>query len=154
MRKLFIFIIISLFISGCTLNRVEKRHGIYNLEKKSKKLQLLKSNTNDAITKIGIPSTKSTFDKDTWYYLERNITSSELTSLGKEKLLINDVLVLKFNDKGLLVEKKFVSINDMNDLNISPDKTNVLNKKDNFFNILISSLKKKINDPLGIKKAK
>jgi len=34
MRKLFIFFIISLFISACTLKKVEKHHGVHFLNKK------------------------------------------------------------------------------------------------------------------------
>ena len=154
MKNLTLFIIIALFISACTLNKVEKRHGVYNLKKKSGKLQISQSNTNDAISKLGIPSTKSTFDNDIWLYMERKFTSSELRSLGKQKLLVNDVLILEFDNKGILVEKKFLSINEMNDLDISPDETYVLEKKEAFIDTFITSIRKKINDPLGIKKAK
>jgi len=153
MEKLFIFFILSLFISACTLSKVDKHHGVYNLKKKSSEFELLQSNINDVTDKLGIPSTKSTFDNDTWIYIERKFTSSQLSSFGKKKLLINDVLILEFNNKGLLVEKKILSIDQMNDLNISTNKTLVLEKKEAFINTFISSLRKKINDPLGIKKA-
>ena len=154
MKKLFIFFIISLFISACTLKKVEKHHGIYNLKKKSDKLSLFQSNTNDTISKLGVPSTKSTFDNDVWIYVERKFTSSELKSLGKEKLLTNNILVLEFDNKGLLVKKKLLSIDEMNSINISADETQVLNKKKNFVRTFLSSIVRKINDPLGIKNAK
>ena len=141
-------------ISNCSLKKVEKRHGIYNLKKKSDKLQLFQSNTNDIIKKLGVPSTKSTFDNDVWIYMERKFTSSELKTLGKEKLLVNNVLVLEFDNKGLLVKKNLLSIDEMNNIDISADETLVLNKKKNFVNSFLTSLIKKINDPLGIKKAK
>ena len=152
--KNFYFFLIFIFISNCTLNKVEKHHGVYNLKKKSIKLELFQTNTNDTISKLGIPSTKSSFDNDVWVYIERKITSSNLSSLGKQKLLINDVLVLEFDNKGVLVEKKILSKNDMNKLDISLDKTLVLNKKEAFVSTFLTSLRKKINDPLGIKKAK
>ena len=141
-------------ISNCSLKKVEKRHGIYNLKKKSDKLQLFQSNTNDIIKNLGVPSTKSTFDNDVWIYMERKFTSSELKTLGKEKLLVNNVLVLEFDNKGLLVKKNLLSIDEMNNINISTDETLVLNKKKNFVNTFLTSIIKKINDPLGIKKAK
>ena len=141
-------------ISNCSLKKVEKRHGIYNLKKKSDKLQLFQSNTNDIIKNLGVPSTKSTFDNDVWIYMERKFTSSELKTLGKEKLLVNNVLVLEFDNKGLLVKKNLLSIDEMNNIDISADETLVLNKKKNFVNTFLTSIIKKINDPLGIKKAK
>jgi outer membrane protein assembly factor BamE (lipoprotein component of BamABCDE complex) len=154
MRKLFILFIISLFISACTLKKVEKHHGIFNLKKKSEKLQLFQSNTNDTIIKLGVPSTKSTFDNDVWIYLERKLTSSELKTLGKEKLLLNNVLVLEFDNKGILVKKKFLSVDEMNDIKVSADATQVLNKKKSYVKTFMRSIIQKINDPLGVKKAK
>ena len=154
MIKLFITTILLISISNCSLKKVEKRHGIYNLKKKSDKLQLFQSNTNDIIKKLGVPSTKSTFDNDVWIYMERKFTSSELKTLGREKLLINNVLVLEFDNKGLLVEKKLLSIDEMNNIDISADETPVLNKKKNFVDSFLTSIRKKINDPLGIKGAK
>ena len=154
MIKFFITTILLISISNCSLKKVEKRHGIYNLKKKSDKLQLFQSNTNDIIKNLGVPSTKSTFDNDVWLYMARKFTSSELKTLGKEKLLVNNVLVLEFDNKGLLVKKNLLSIDEMNNINISTDETLVLNKKKNFVNTFLTSIIKKINDPLGIKKAK
>ena len=154
MKNFLYILIISIFISNCALNKVVKHHGVYNLKKKSEKLEIFETNSNDIIKKLGIPSTKSTFENDIWIYIERKFTSSELGSLGKQKLIVNDVLVLELNTKGMLVEKKILSIDDMNDLKITDNKTLVLNKKEAFVDTFISSLRKKINDPLGIKKAK
>ena len=154
MIKFFIITILLISISNCSLRKVEKRHGVYNLKKKSDKLELFQSNTNDTIKKLGVPSTKSTFDNDVWIYMERKFTSSELKTLGRSKLLVNNVLVLEFDNKGLLIEKKLLSIDEMNNIDISADETTVLNKKKNFVDSFLTSIRKKINDPLGIKGAK
>jgi len=154
MIKFFIITILLISISNCSLKKVEKHHGVYNLKKKSVKLELFQSNTNDTIKKLGVPSTKSTFDNDVWIYMERKFTSSELKTLGSSKLLVNNVLVLEFDNKGLLVEKKLLSIDEMNNVDISADQTTVLAKKKNFVDSFLTSLIKKINDPLGIKGAK
>ena len=89
-----------------------------------------------------------------WIYIERKFNAGQFKSLGKERLVVNDVLVLEFDNKGLLVEKKIHSINEMNDLNISENKTLVLERKEAFIKSFLSSLIKKINDPLGVKKIK
>ena len=142
------------FVSNCTLNKVVKHHGVHNLEKKNNKIIVSEMNTNDVVTLIGVPSTKSTFDNDVWIYLERKITSSKVKSLGKERLLSNNILVLEFNKRGILVKKDFLNIEDMKKLDISENKTSVINRKDTFVNTFISSLRQKINDPLGVKKVK
>ena len=94
-----------IFISNCSLRKVEKHHGVYNLKKKSDKLELFQTNTNDVIINFGIPSTKSLFDNDVWIYIERKFTATKLSSFGKENLLVNNVLVLEFNTMGMLVKK-------------------------------------------------
>ena len=106
------------------------------------------------IVNLGIPSTKSLFDNDVWIYMERKFTTTKLSSLGKEKLLVNNVLVLEFDNRGVLVKKELLDIDKMNNLIISDSKTSVVNKKDSFVNNFLTSLIKKIDDPLGKKKAK
>ena len=127
---------------------------MHNLEKKGNKLELLKTNSNEVISQLGYPSTKSSFKDDVWIYLERKITSSEFRTLGKKKLILNDVLVLEFNNQGMLIKKKFLSSKDMNDIKIVEGDTKILNRKSTFINSFLRSLKQKINDPLDNKKAK
>ena len=115
---------------------------------------LLTTNTNDIISEFGLPSTKSTFDNDLWIYIERKITSSELKTFGRRKLIINNVLLLEFNTKGILVKKEFLSIEDMNKLKINESATNANNTKNSFINTFLTSIRQKINDPLRMKKIK
>ena len=103
---------------------------------------------------MGPPSTSSTFDKEVWIYIERKTTVSELRTLGRKKLLVNNALVLQFDNRGLLVEKKFYDKENMNKIKISDDETKVLNKKASFVESVLTSLRHKINDPLGQRKAK
>ena len=69
-------------------------------------------------------------------------------------ILKNDVLVLEFDKRGLLVKKDFYNLKDMNKIDIAKDQTNVLSKKDTFVRTIISTLRQKINDPLGKRQAK
>ena len=131
-----------------------KDHGVPFLEKKQKKLKILASNKNDTSQILGPPSTKNTFDNDVWIYIERKTTVSKVRSFGKRKLLVNNVLVLEFDTKGILVQKTFYDKEQMNSIKISKNQTNVLNKKNSFINSVLTSLRQKINDPLGQRKAK
>jgi len=127
---------------------------VHNLKKKTNKLKILDVNTNDVIAQLGFPSTKSTFDNEVWIYLERKTSSSQLRSLGRQKLLLNDVAVLEFNSRGILEKIDILSKDDMNELEISKSNTVVINQKNSFVQAFLSSLRQKINDPLGVKKAK
>ena len=149
MTNKFLIIIIILLFSSCSLNKVVRHHGVHFLEKKQKKIEVFNNNTNDVAVILGPPSTKNSFDTDIWIYIERKTTVSQLSTLGRKKLLVNNVLILEFDKRGLLVKKEFINKDQMNKLKISEDKTQVLNKKDTFIQTVLSSLRRKINDPLG-----
>ena len=83
----------------------------------AKKIILKKTNVNDIVKLFGPPSTKSTFDNDVWIYLERKITKGSLITLGRKKLLVNSVLILEIDNRGLLVKKDFLDIDKMNKIN-------------------------------------
>ena len=106
MKNIFI-IFIFFFISNCSLNKVVKHHGVHFLDKKQEKLTLNKSNKNDITEILGPPSTTSTFDNDVWIYIERKNIKSSIIKLGKRKLIVNNVLILEIDNKGLLVKKDF-----------------------------------------------
>ena len=148
------FIFIFIFILGCSFNKVVKHHGVHFLEKKHQKLTINKSNKNDILALLGRPSTKSTFDNDVWIYIERKISTGRIQYLGKEKLLVNNVLVLELNNVGLLATKKLYKKDDMNTLKFSENSTDPVYRKRSFVYDFLSSMRQKINDPLGKKKLK
>ena len=152
MRKLFIFLIISLFISACTLKKVQKHHGVRFLDKKQEKLSVNRSNKNDILKLLGNPSTKSTFDNDLWIYIERKIDNSSLTKFGSERIIVNNVLLLEVNSMGLLETKEFLDLNNMQELKFSEQTTENQYKKNTFVYDFLSSMRQKINDPLGKRK--
>ena len=131
-------------------------HGVPFLEKKQTSLVINKSNTNDVINILGIPSTKSKFDNDVWIYIERKQTQSKLKNLGKMKIYENNVLVLEIDNFGILKKKDFYNKEDMNRIKISKKSTGKAFKKNSFIYDFMSSMRQKINDPLGqrVKKRK
>tara|TARA_Y200000002_G_scaffold138538_1_gene114260 strand:- start:156 stop:620 length:465 start_codon:yes stop_codon:yes gene_type:complete len=151
--KYILYIIISFFlITSCTINNVVKKHGVRNLEKKQKNLITLEANKNDIQEILGPPSSKSVFDNDLWIYIEREITNDKLLKLGKEKLITNNVLFLEIDSKGLLVNKSFYDINEMNETKLSKLSTEAKYTKKSFIYDFLSSMRQKINDPLGKRK--
>ena len=152
MRKLFIFFIISLFISACTLKKVEKHHGVRFLNKKQEKLTVDQSNKNDILKLLGSPSTKSTFDNDLWIYIERKTDSSSLIKYANDRIIVNNVLLLEINSMGLLETKEFLDLNNMQELKFSEQTTENQYKKKTFVYDFLSSMRQKINDPLGKRK--
>ena len=142
-----VIITIFLLISNCTLNKVVKHHGVHFLDKKQEKLILSTTNKNDIIKILGPPSTKSTFDNDVWIYIERKQIESSIFKLGKEKLIVNNVLVIEINNQGLLVKKDFYDVNKVNEYKFSEAKTEPAYSKKSFVSDFFSSLKQKIDAP-------
>tara|TARA_Y100000816_G_scaffold239459_1_gene185819 strand:+ start:242 stop:706 length:465 start_codon:yes stop_codon:yes gene_type:complete len=153
MKKIYFFIIL-LLLTQCSLNKVVLHHGVHNLEKKQVKLELNTTNKNDIIKLIGPPSTKSTFDNDVFIYIERKTSSSRLTRLGKKKLLVNNVLVLEIDENGILENKTFYNKEDMKKIKFDENITSVNYSKRSFIYNFLSSLRQKIDDPLGKKRIK
>ena len=149
MIKILYIILISLIVANCSIKPVVKHHGVPFLEKKQKSLKINTSNKNDIIQILGYPSTKSSFDNDLWIYIERKQTQSNIKKLGMMKIYENNVLVLEIDKYGLLKKKEFYNLEDMNDLKISKDITGKKYKKNSFIYTFMSSLRQKVNDPLG-----
>ena len=147
-----LILIFFLILSNCTLNKVNNHHGVHFLEKKNESLIVKKTNKNDIIKLLGQPSTESMFDNEVLIYIEREITRGKLLLFGKNVLVKNDVLILEIDSRGILLSKKFNNINDMKEIQFSDDETRKLNKKNDFIYSFLSSLRQKINDPLGKRK--
>ena len=98
---------------------------------------------------LGNPSTKSKFDNDIWIYIERKQTQSNLINLGKMKIFKNNVLVLEIDKLGILKKKNFYNKNDMKTIKMVDATTQTGFKKNMFIYEFMSSMRQKINDPLG-----
>ena len=147
-------ILIFIFLTSCSVNKVVQHHGVHNLEKKQTKLKINYTNKNDIVKLIGPPSTKSTFDNDVFIYIEKKTSTSKLLKLGKKRLLTNNVLILEIDNKGILLSKKFYNIDDMNQIEFDKSETGINYSKRSFIYNFLSSLRQKVDDPLGKKRIK
>ena len=149
-----VLLVIFLFVVNCKFNKIVDSHGTHYLEKKEKELTINISNKNDIISLLGPPSTKSKFDNDLWIYIERKKTRSTLIKLGKKKIYVNNVLLLEIDNKGLLAKKEFFDIEDMNKIDFVKGETEITYSKRSFVYDFLSSMRQKVNDPLGVRAKK
>ena len=149
MIKILYIIFISFIVANCSLDPVVKHHGVPYLEKKQAKLIVNKTNINDIKKILGNPSTTSKFDNDVWIYIERKQTQSKLSNLGRMKIFKNDVLVLEIDDYGILKKKEFYNKDDMKNIKVVEATTQSGFRKNSFIYDFMSSMRQKINDPLG-----
>ena len=149
MNKALYIIFFSLIVTNCSFKPVVKHHGVPFLEKKQASLIVNKSNKNDIKKTLGSPSTTSKFDNDIWIYIERKQTQSKLKNLGRMKIFQNDILVLEIDNYGILKKKEFYNKEDMENIKIVEATTEAGFKRDSFIYNFMSSMRQKINDPLG-----
>ena len=145
MKILLIFIL--LFTLNCSTNKVSKLHGFRLIENKYEKIEINKNNKNDVRKLIGPPSTISNFDINKWFYIEREKTNQSIIKLGVQKINKNNVLVLKFNNMGILEKKEILKLEDMNEVLLVKNVTKKKFRQDNFLYNIFSSLREKINAP-------
>jgi outer membrane protein assembly factor BamE (lipoprotein component of BamABCDE complex) len=149
MIKILYIIFLSLIVSNCSFKKVVNHHGVPFLEKKQKLLVVNTTNKNEIIKILGNPSTTSKFDNDVWIYIERKQTQSKLKNMGRMKIYKNDVLVLEVDDYGILKKKEFFNKDDMQNIKVVEATTEVGFKRNSFIYNFMSSMRQKINDPLG-----
>ena len=126
---------------------MSNHHGSKQLQSKFEQIEINVTNKNDLYNIIGPPSSVSDFDDNKWFYFERLKTNQSLIKLGTQKIEKNNVLIVQFNNQGMLNSKKLLDLNDMNDLKHLNTITSKEFKQDNSIYNVFSSLREKINAP-------
>ena len=144
MKKKIPLFLILIFITSCNHNKVIKTHGISYLEKREKLIIVNNSNKNDAVKVLGQPSTKGMTNDNLWIYIERTMTRKSMLKLGRNYISKNNVLVLEFNNYGILTKKEFYDKNKMEKIKFAKDVTSFEGKKENFIYSFLSSVRQKM----------
>ena len=131
-----------------------KHHGVHKLELKQKKLIVNVTNKNDIIKILGPPSVQSRFDTELLFFIERKITNTSSLKLGKQIIMTNNVLIVELDSYGILEKKVFYDLTKMNALKFSKNTTDIDYSKQSFVYDFLSSMRQKINDPLGKRRKK
>ena len=139
-------VLICLFLFSCSLTPNIKVSGVANLEKKQEVLVIGVSNKNDVISYLGESILKESPGDDSWAYIE---TSEVKNIFGKKKIIKNNVLLLEFNQRGVLAGKHTLNINDINKLDLDKDITNTNALNDSFSKKFFGSMRKRLQNKLG-----
>ena len=143
-----------MIVANCSFKKVVQHHGVPFLENKQESLIINKTNKNDVIKILGKPSTTSKFNNDVWIYIARKQSQSELKNLGKMKIFKNDVLVLEIDKYEILKKKEFYNKENMKNIKIVETTTKAGFNRNSFIYDFMSSMRQKINDPLGVRAKK
>jgi outer membrane protein assembly factor BamE (lipoprotein component of BamABCDE complex) len=139
-------LLVFIVVSSCELKPVSYKNGVSNLLKKQENLKINFSNKNDVIKVLGPTILVSFPEKDEWAYMELEKTKS---IFAKEKIVKNDVIILKFNNKGLLIDKKIFDKSKINSINFDDSETISLSIPSSFNKKIFTSLKKRMSKDIN-----
>ena len=88
------------------------------------------------------------------YKIEKKQTQSKLINLGKMIIIENNVLVLEIDKYGILKKKQFYNKDDMENIKMTETTTQDKMNKNSFIYNFMSSMRQKMNDPLGVRAKK
>jgi len=146
MKNFFLLLFITFLILSCQRTEIIKTHGIAYLEKREKLIFVNESNKNDVIKIFGQPSTKGMTNENLWIYIERTLKRGKLLKLGKNYLKKNNILVLEFDNYGILKKKDFYDKNKMNKVKFTKKETSNDIRKENFIYNFLSSVRQKMQN--------
>jgi len=130
---------------SCNLKPVVKSNGIQNLGNRTSLLIPGETNKNDVIKIFGETLIKEMSDEDKWTYFE---TIGRKT-LGKNKIIKNTMLILEFNNKGILKTKKTLNKDDFNKVEFDKNETISSGLSDSLSKRIFSSVRKRAQNKLG-----
>tara|TARA_Y100000816_G_C25981047_1_gene512221 strand:+ start:425 stop:886 length:462 start_codon:yes stop_codon:yes gene_type:complete len=147
-----LYFLLFIITINCSGNKVSNYHGVKLLDAKFDEIKLNITNKNDLYKIIGPPSFKSEFNENKWFYVERLKTNQSLFKFGQQKIKKNNVLIVEISNEGLLINKKILNLNNMNDVKYLKTQTNKEFQNKSVLYDVFSSLREKINAPIRSKK--
>ena len=139
---LIIFCISS--VLSCSYKPVVKTNGIQNLDKRTDLMTVGTTNKNDVIELIGQTILKEQPNENIWAYVE----TVEQKKFGKKKIIKNTLLILEFDSKGVLKNKKILNKNDFNKINFDESITVSSGLNNSFSKRIFSSIRKRAQNRL------
>jgi len=139
-RKIIILLIYTLLIS-CTLNPLIKKNGLANLSTKQESLIVGSSNKNDTIKYLGETIFKEFPDNSFWIYVEMNEKNSYF---ARKEIIKHDVLILKFDKKGVLEAKKIFDLKNFNHISYDKEFTKTFSMNETATKKFLNSMKQRI----------
>jgi outer membrane protein assembly factor BamE (lipoprotein component of BamABCDE complex) len=131
-------------ILSCSYKPVVKTNGIQNLDKRTELMTVGTTNKNDIIQLIGHTILKEQPNENIWAYVE----TVEQKKFGKKKVIKNTLLILEFDSRGVLKNKKILNKNDFNKLKFDEASTVTYGLNNSFSKRIFSSIRKRAQNRL------
>lgn len=141
-KKKFNIFLLSFLLVSCTLNKIDKVHGVPNLENKIKLIKIDSNNKND-VQKILGPVPLIDKDQNRWTYFEVRETK---TKYGKKKIYVNDYIEIYFSKYGIVKKMDFYNLDSMKNIKFTKDKTKTYAIQETLSKSLLTSTRKRMEN--------
>ena len=131
-------------ILGCNKKPISISSGTLNLDKRAELIQIGTSNKNDVVNFLGESILKEVLNENKWAYFE----SIETRNFGKKKNTKKTILILEFDNRGILMTKQILNQKDFNKLIFDDTKTESLGLNSSFSKKIFSSIRKRAKNVL------
>ncbi|HTV88599.1 MAG TPA: outer membrane protein assembly factor BamE [Stellaceae bacterium] len=128
-------VVLALLLAGCVVS--EDQRG--NLPDPEKLAEIKPgTTTKEQVVKIlGSPSSTSTFDDDTWYYISRK---TKQVAFFSPDVLDQEVYIVDFNDQGIVKDVGHKTMADAEHINPAPGATPAPGRELSFMEQLIGNI--------------
>ena len=105
-------------LAGCSPTKIQRGHIVE--DKKIEQIRVGETKKSDILRLLGSPTTTSTFDDNTWYYIG---SITEKQGFMDRKVLERDVLELQFDGTDMLLSMRKIDDQGMDNIPIVENKT-------------------------------
>tara|TARA_B110000971_G_scaffold51928_1_gene52618 strand:- start:306 stop:713 length:408 start_codon:yes stop_codon:yes gene_type:complete len=130
---------------SCNLKPVIESNGIQNLDNRTALIIPGETNKNDIVKLLGETLLKEEPNENKWAYIE----TIEKKTLGKKKIIKNTMLILEFDNKGVLKTKTILNKNDFNKIKFDKTETNSSALNSSFSKRIFSSIRKRAQNKIN-----
>jgi outer membrane protein assembly factor BamE (lipoprotein component of BamABCDE complex) len=127
----------ALLLAGCTIS-VDQRGNLPDPEKLAE-IQPGKTTKEQVVKVLGTPSSASTFNDDTWYYISRK---TKQVAFFSPTVLDQQVYIVDFNDQGIVKNVDHRSLADGEPITPAPGATPAPGRELTFLEQLIGNMGK------------
>lgn len=132
-------IAISLFlgITAASCSPIVNNRGYVEQPNTVDRLEVGKQNKDEVYDLLGSPSTKATFDEDTWYYIS---SRTERRAFFKDKTVDRKILALSFDESDILSNIGNYGLEDGQVVDVSGRKTPTRGKELTFLEQMFGNI--------------
>ena len=145
LKKMSFITLSFILILSCSYKPPVRFNGVLNLDKRTKLILIGTSNKNDVIKLLGETLLKEQPNQNKWAYIE----TVEKKILGKRKIIKNTMLILEFNNKGILKTKKTLNKDNFNKVKFDQTQNESLGVNNSFSKRIFSSIRKRAQNKIG-----